>query len=208
MQLNNEKYLHLKERHSKLVQENYDLRDELANIRKTFEAEISKVKQTNRDLNEQIDELSLQNTNFKTDFKDISFQNQEIKKKFDSTNEKSEQAFSLLESLKSKYNLVKDLNLMYRRFYSRNVIDQIAKDDFEQSMDSIFKDFNMAMQSKDNFIAQNMEVLERVIDKSSILKSESLRELMFGDLDEVIEKEAKLEKKKQKREERNEKKNK
>jgi hypothetical protein len=34
---------------------------------------------------------------------------------------------------------------MYRRFYSRNVIDQIAKDDFEQSMDSIFKDFNMAM---------------------------------------------------------------
>jgi len=41
-----------------------------------------------------------------------------------------------------------------------------------------------------------MEVLERVIDKSSILKSESLRELMFGDLDEVIEKEAKLEKKK------------
>ena len=80
---------------------------------------------------------------------------------------------------------------MYRRFYSRNVIDQINKDDFELSMDSIFKDFNMAMQSKDNFISQNMEVLERVIDKTSILKSESLRELMFGDLDEVIEKEMK-----------------
>lgn len=51
MQLNNEKYLHLKDRHSKLVQENYDLRDELANIRKTFEAELVKVKQSNRELN-------------------------------------------------------------------------------------------------------------------------------------------------------------
>ena len=53
-----------------------------------------------------------------------------------------------------------------------------------------------------------MEVLERVIDKSSILKSDSLRELMFGDLDVVIEKEAKDEKKKLKREERKEKQNK
>jgi hypothetical protein len=67
-------------------------------------------------------------------------------------------------------------------------------------MDAIFKDFNMAMQSKDNFIAKNMEVLERVIDKTSILKSDSLRNLMFGDLDEVVEKEMKKEKKKAKKE--------
>ena len=41
---------------------------------------------------------------------------------------------------------------MYRRFYARNVLDQIKKDDFEQSMDQMFKDFNMAMMSKENFI--------------------------------------------------------
>lgn len=56
------------------------------------------------------------------------------------------------------------------------------------------------MQSKDNFIAKNMEILERVIDKTSILKSDSLRNLMFGDLDEVVEKEMKIEKKKAKKE--------
>lgn len=33
-----------------------------------------------------------------------------------------------------------------------------------------------------------MQILERVIDKSSIIKSESLRELMFGELDQEIEK--------------------
>jgi hypothetical protein len=45
-----------------------------------------------------------------------------------------------------------------------------------------------------------MEILERVIDKTSILKSDSLRNLMFGDLDEVVEKEMKIEKKKAKKE--------
>lgn len=61
----------------------------------------------------------------------MQYQNQETKKKLDSCTEKADQAFELLETLKGKYNLVKDLNLMYRRFYSRNVIDQINKDDFE-----------------------------------------------------------------------------
>ena len=132
----------------------------------------------------------------------MQYQNQETKKKLDSCTDKADKAFELLETLKGKYNLVKDLNLMYRRFYSRNVIDQINKDDFEQSMDEIFKDFNMAMQSKDNFISQQMQILERVIDKSSIIKSESLRELLFGDLDQEIEKDMKKEAKKEKKAEK------
>ena len=52
----------------------------------------------------------------------------------------------------------------------------------------------MAMMSKDNFIGQNMDLLERVVDKTSIIKSESLRDLIFGDLDQVVENEAKAEK--------------
>ena len=89
---------------------------------------------------------------------------------------------------------------MYRRFYSRNVIDQIKKDDFEQNMDQIFKDFNMAMQSKENFIAQNMDILERVVDKTSIIKRDSLRDLLFGDLDDIVKKKIKAEKKEAKKE--------
>ena len=69
--MNNDQYLHLKDRHSKLVQENYDLRDELASIRKQFESDISKLKQTNKDLNLQIDSLTLSNTNLSKDFQDI-----------------------------------------------------------------------------------------------------------------------------------------
>jgi len=74
----------------------------------------------------------------------------------------------------------------------------MKKDDFEQSMEAMFKDFNMAMQSKDNFIAQNMDVLERLVDKTSIVQSDSLRNLLFGHLDEEVEREMK----EQKREER------
>ena len=53
------------------MQENYDLRDELASIRKQFESDISKLKQTNKDLNLQIDSLTLSNTNLSKDFQDI-----------------------------------------------------------------------------------------------------------------------------------------
>ena len=73
-------------------------------------------------------------------------------------------------------------------------MDQLKKDEFELSLDNMFKDFNKAMMSKDNFISQNMDVLERLVDKTSIVKSESLRDLLFGDLDKVVEEEMKQEK--------------
>jgi hypothetical protein len=43
--------------------------------------------------------------------------------------------------------------MIYRRFYSRNVIDQLKKDEFDLSLEKTFKDLNVAMQSKDNFIS-------------------------------------------------------
>ena len=51
----------------------------------------------------------------------------------------------------------------------------MKKDDFEHNVDSMFKDFNMAMQSKDNFIAESMDGLEQLVDKSSMVKTESMR---------------------------------
>jgi len=82
---------------------------------------------------------------------------------------------SLLDQLKNKHDMNKDLNAMYRKFYARNVVDQMKKTDFEHNIDSMFKDFNTAMQSKDNFIAENMDGLEQLVDKSSMIKTESMR---------------------------------
>ena len=53
-------------------------------------------------------------------------------------------------------------------------------------MEQVFKDFNVGMQSKDNFISQNMEILEKLVDKTKIIKSDSLLEFMFGDLEADI----------------------
>ena len=44
-----------------------------------------------------------------------------------------------------------------------------------------------------------MDILERVVDKTSIIKSSSLRDLLFGDLDDVVKKKIKAEKKQEKR---------
>ena len=40
-----------------------------------------------------------------------------------------------------------------------------------------------------------MDILERIVDKTSIIKSESLRQLLFGDLDKIVKKQIKDEKK-------------
>lgn len=61
---------------------------------------------------------------------------------------------------------------------------------------------NVALTSKDNFITKNMAVLEQLVDKTSMVRSESVRKLIFGDLDAEIEQEqaeaAKREKKEKK----------
>lgn len=45
------------------------------------------------------------------------------------------------------------------------------------------------MQGKDNFISDNMEELERMVDQTSLIKSESKRKLFFPDLDKVVKEE-------------------
>ena len=46
-----------------------------------------------------------------------------------------------------------------------------------------------------------MDILERVIDKTSMIKSDSLKELMFGDLDKVIRKDIRKERRDKRMEE-------
>jgi len=99
----------------------------------------------------------------------------EIDRKHKELLKSNSHTLSLLDQLKNKYEMQKDLNQMYRRFYAKNVVDQMNKGDFEHNIDSMFKDFNTAMASKDNFIAESMDGLEQLVDKSSMIKTESMR---------------------------------
>lgn len=49
-----------------------------------------------------------------------------------------------------------------------------------------------------------MDILERVVDKTSIIKRDSLRDLLFGELDDVVKKKIKAEKKQEKRDKEDE----
>ena len=42
---------------------------------------------------------------------------------------------------------------MFRKFYSRTVLEKLKKDEFMERMDKMYKDFNGAITSKDNFIS-------------------------------------------------------
>ena len=92
----------------------------------------------------------------------------------------------MLEQMRYKYNIQRDMNIMFRKFYSRTVLDKLKKDEFMSRMDQMFKDFNKALTSKDNFIAQNMDILEDVVDKKTLLNDET-RLILCGDLDKEIE---------------------
>ena len=76
-------------------------------------------------------------------------------------------------------------NAMYRKFFSKNVKDQ-EKDAFSGTVEDAFKDYNLAMQGKDNFISDNMQELEKMVDETSLIKSESKRKLFFPDLDKQV----------------------
>lgn len=45
--------------------------------------------------------------------------------------------------------------------------------EFDEIVKDAFKDYNLAMQGKDNFISDNMKVLEMMVDKTSLFKSDS-----------------------------------
>lgn len=100
----------------------------------------------------------------------------------------------MLEQMRFKYNIQRDMNIMFRKFYSRTVLDKLKKDEFMSRMDQMFRDFNEALISKDNFIARNMDILEDVVDKKSLLSDET-RFILCGDLDKEIEEQMQREKK-------------
>lgn len=78
---------------------------------------------------------------------------------------------------------------MFRQFFSKNIKSQAEEDGFDKTVQEAFKDYNLAMQGKDNFISDHMEELERMVDKTSLFKTESKRKLFFPDLDQTVKEE-------------------
>lgn len=56
------------------------------------------------------------------------------------------------------------MNLMFRNFYSKNVLEANKKDKLIKDMEKGLQNFNKALSNKDNFIADNMDELEEIVN--------------------------------------------
>lgn len=74
---------------------------------------------------------------------------------------------------------------MFRQFYEKNVVGQQKKDKLVKNMEQGLKNFNKALSKKDNFIADNMDELEEIVNAQKLLPDELVTQL-FGDLDAEI----------------------
>ena len=65
---------------------------------------------------------------------------------------------------------------------------QINKDKITKDIEQGLKNFNRALNKKDNFIADNMDELEELVNSKQLLPDELITRF-FGDLDKEIESE-------------------
>ena len=135
MRQNLDKYEHLKTRHGNMFQETCSLRDEVTNLRKKHDKELEKLKKQIKELREEGDNDKLTIMKMGTEKEKALQRSKELQLKVSKIQEEADKNLDLLNKLQGKYSLQKDLNLMYRRFYSRNVLDQLKKDEFELSLD-------------------------------------------------------------------------
>ena len=54
--------------------------------------------------------------------------------------------FSLLDQLKNKYSMYRDLNQIYSRFYARNVADHLKKEESDHILDYLLNDLEKRFQ--------------------------------------------------------------
>jgi hypothetical protein len=64
-------------------------------------------------------------------------------------------------------------------------VGQQKKDKLVKNMEQGLKNFNKALSKKDNFIADNMDELEEIVNAQKLLPDELVTQL-FGDLDAEI----------------------
>ena len=131
------------------------------------------------------EEIYLNQTNLKKTNGDLTFAMIEMDKKNKEIEKQSDTAFVQLDQLKCKYYVQRDMNLMFRQFYEKNVVGQQKKDKLVKNMEQGLKNFNKALSKKDNFIADNMDELEEIVNAKKLLPDELIIQL-FGDLDAEI----------------------
>jgi len=184
----------------KLMEENSDLRDELKQIQKRYEGDFQSLRDQLKGEQDEHGQAQIRNAELLDENGSFHEQLGKLDAQLLKAKAEADELAQNLKLITNKYELQNTINAMYRRFYSRQVLPHMAEDAFDKSLEETFKDFNAALESKDNFITANMSDLEAMVDKTSIVKSESLRQVLFGDLDAVIAQEMKVAKKKKKAE--------
>ena len=186
----------------KLMEENSDLRDELKQIQKRYEGDVQSLRDKLKGEQDEHGQAQIRNAELLDENGSFHEQLGKLDAQLLKAKAEADELAQNLKLITNKYELQNTINAMYRRFYSRQVLPHMAEDAFDKSLEETFKDFNAALESKDNFITANMNDLELMIDKTSVVRSDSLRQVLFGDLDAVIAQEMKVAKKKKKAEDK------
>ena len=74
-----------------------------------------------------------------------------------------------IASQSTKMAKMESENDMFRKFYSRNMADQRQEQTAE--IELVFKDFNKAVQTKDNFINRGMQDLSGIVNDHLAIES-------------------------------------
>jgi hypothetical protein len=98
---------------------------------------------------------------------------------------------NLLDQLQTQCDIHKDVNVLFRKFYARNIISQMNQDEYDEYLEKGLRDFNKALNNRSNFISRELEALERIADKTSSVP-EHLRVIMLPGLEKAVEDELKL----------------
>ena len=177
-----------------LLQENGDLKDELRQLRNRLEGDLQSMREQIREEKEKHALAKMRVLETKTESKMLHDSLRDADAKVEKYKAEADEFAQKLRLLAGKYELQSVINATYRKFYAQNPRAESEAVAFDKSVEEAFKDFNQAMQSKDNFIADNMGDLEQMVDKTSFIRSESVRKRLCGDLDKELREEMAAEK--------------
>ena len=68
---------------------------------------------------------------------------------------------NMLDEMRAKFSLEKDLNMLFRKFYGRNIIKRLDEGKFDMECDQAFRNFNALMGNRNSFIQTEFNNLEK-----------------------------------------------
>ena len=164
-----------------------DLRAELNKTQFTSTATQLNLEEQLREMRADVEQFSLENTRLKSSHDTMHTAMIRLQKDNSDLKNKLENTVQLLDQVQNKYNMQKDMNTQFRKFYARNIISHMNKDEFDRYVEEGFKDFGQTLSLKNSFIMEELGKLERLADKTSSIP-EHLKYIICPDLDQVVEK--------------------